>query len=138
MKGVPLRINIGLRDIKENQAELIRRDTKERFYVTEKELVNQTLSTLEKIQANMFDRAQSHLQENTRSAGSLEELLSVLDTTGGFVACSWCGRRECEDLVKEKTTADIRIVPFNPKNNISSCIGCGEQETIEVYFGRAY
>jgi len=138
MKGVPLRVNVGLRDIKENQAELIRRDTKERFYVTEKELVNQTLSTLENIQSNMFDRAKSHLQENTRSAATLEELLSVLDTSGGFVACSWCGKRACEDLVKEKTTADIRIVPFNPKNNISSCIGCGEQETIEVYFARAY
>lgn len=138
MKGVPLRVNVGLRDIKENQVELIRRDTKERFYVTEKELVNQTLSTLENIQLNMFDRAKSHLQENTRSAATLEELLSVLDTSGGFVACSWCGKRECEDLVKEKTTADIRIVPFSPKNNISSCIGCGEQETIEVYFARAY
>jgi prolyl-tRNA synthetase len=138
MKGVPLRVNVGLRDIKENQVEFIRRDTKERFYVTEKELVNQTLSTLEKIQSNMFDRAKIHLQENTRSAATLEELLSVLDTSGGFVACSWCGKRECEELVKEKTTADIRIVPFNPKNNISSCIGCGKQETIEVYFGRAY
>lgn len=138
MKGVPLRVNIGLRDIQENQVELIRRDTKERFYVKEKELVNQTLSILEKIQSNMFDRAKNLLQENTRSATTLEELLSVLDATGGFVACSWCGKRECEDLVKEKTTADIRIVPFNPKNNISSCIGCGNQETIEVYFGRAY
>jgi prolyl-tRNA synthetase len=138
MKGVPLRVNVGLRDIKENQVEFIRRDTKERFYVTEKELVNQTLSTLEKIQSNMFDRAKIHLQENTRSAATLEELLSVLDKSGGFVACSWCGKRECEELVKEKTTADIRIVPFYPKNNISSCIGCGKQETIEVYFGRAY
>ncbi len=138
MKGVPLRVNIGLRDMQENQVELIRRDTKERFYVKEKELVNQTLSILEKIQSNMFDRAKNILQEKTRSATTLEELLSVLDATGGFVACSWCGKRKCEDLVKEKTTADIRIVPFNPKNNISSCIGCGNQETIEVYFGRAY
>ena len=138
MKGVPLRVNIGLRDIQENQVELIRRDTKERFYVTEKELVKQTLSILEKIQSNMFDRAMNLLQENTRSATTLEELLSVLNATGGFVACSWCGKRKCEDLVKEKTTADIRIVPFNPKNNSSSCIGCGNQETIEVYFGRAY
>ena len=138
MKGVPLRVNIGLRDIQENQVELIRRDTKERFYVKEKELVNQTLSILEKIQSNMFDRAKNLLQEKTRSATTLEELLSVLDATGGFVACSWCGKRKCEDLVKEKTTADIRIVPYNPKNNISSCIGCGNQETIEVYFGRAY
>lgn len=138
MKGVPLRANIGLRDIQENQVELIRRDTKERFYVKEKELVNQTLSILEKIQSNMFKRAKNLLQENTTSATTLEELLSVLDATGGFVACSWCGKRECEDIVKEKTTADIRIVPFNPKNNISSCIGCGNQETIEVYFGRAY
>lgn len=138
MKGVPLRANIGLRDIQENQVELIRRDTKERFYVKEKELVSQTLSILEKIQLNMFDRAKILLQEKTRSATTLEELLSVLDTTGGFVSCSWCGKRDCEDLVKEKTTADIRIIPFNPKNNISSCIGCGNQETIEVYFGRAY
>ena len=138
MKGVPLRVNIGLRDIQENQVELIRRDTKERFYVKEKELVNQTLSILEKIQSNMFDRAKNLLQEKTRSATTLEQLLSVLDATGGFVACSWCGKRKCEDLVKEKTTADIRIVPYNPKNNISSCIGCGNQETIEVYFGRAY
>ncbi len=138
MKGVPLRINMGLRDMKENQVEFVRRDTKERFYVKEKELVNQVMSTLEDIQSNMFDRAESHFQANIRSASTLDELLSVLDTAGGFVACSWCGKRECEDLIKEKTTADIRIVPFSPKNNISACIGCGEGETKEVYFGRAY
>jgi prolyl-tRNA synthetase len=138
MKGVPLRANIGLRDIQENQVELIRRDTKERFYVKEKELVNQTLSILQKIQLNLLDNAKKHLRTNTRTAASLVELLSVLDATGGFVACSWCGKRECEDLVKEKTTADIRILPFNPKNNVSTCIACGNQDTIEVYFGRAY
>jgi len=138
MKGVPLRANIGLRDIQENQVELIRRDTKERFYVKEKELVNQTLSILQKIQLNLLDSAKKHLRTNTRTATSLVELLSVLDATGGFVACSWCGKRECEDLVKEKTTADIRILPFNPKKNVSTCIACGNQGTIEVYFGRAY
>ena len=138
MKGVPLRANIGLRDIQDNQVELIRRDTKERFYVKEKEFVNQTLSILQKIQSNLLDSAKKHLQTNTRTAASLVELLSVLDATGGFVACSWCGKRECEDLVKEKTTADIRILPFNPKNNVSTCIACGNQDTIEVYFGRAY
>lgn len=138
MKGVPLRANIGLRDIEDNQVELIRRDTKERFYVKEKEFVNETLSILQKIQSNLLDSAKKHLQTNTRTAASLVELLSVLDATGGFVACSWCGKRECEDLVKEKTTADIRILPFNPKNNVSTCIACGNQDTIEVYFGRAY
>ena len=138
MKGVPLRVNIGLRDIQENQVELIRRDTKERFYVKEKELVKQTLSILEKIQSNMFDRAKNLLQEKTRICDNFGRTTLVFDATGGFVACSWCGKRKCEDLVKEKTTADIRIAPFNPKNNISSCIGCGNQETIEVYFGRAY
>ena len=138
MKGVPLRANIGLRDIQENQVELIRRDTKERFYVKEKEFVNQTLSILQKIQSNLLDGAKKHLQTNTRTSASLAELLSILDAIGGFVACSWCGKRECEDLVKEKTTADIRILPFNPKNNVSTCIACGNQDTIEVYFGRAY
>ena len=138
MKGVPLRANIGLRDIEDNQVELIRRDTKERFYVKEKEFVKQTLSILQKIQSNLLDGAKKNLQTNTRTAASLVELLSILDATGGFVACSWCGKRECEDLVKEKTTADIRILPFNPKNNVSTCIACGNQGTIEVYFGRAY
>ncbi len=138
MKGVPLRANIGLRDIQENQVEMIRRDTKERFYVKEKELVNQTLSILQKIQSNMFNSAKNHLQSNTRTATTLEELLSILDSAGGFVACSWCGKRECEDLVKEKTTADIRIIPFNAKKNVSSCIACANQGTTEVYFGRAY
>ncbi|HEX2306059.1 MAG TPA: proline--tRNA ligase [Nitrososphaeraceae archaeon] len=138
MKGVPLRANIGLRDIQENQVELIRRDTKERFYVKEKELVNQTLFILQKIQSNMFTRAKNHLQSNTRTATTLEELLSILNSAGGFVACSWCGKRECEDLVKEKTTADIRIIPFNTKKNVSPCIACANQGTTEVYFGRAY
>lgn len=138
MKGVPLRVNIGIRDIREEQVELIRRDTRERFYVKEKDLVNETLSILENIQSNMYHLAKDYLATNTRNATHLDELLSMLDSSGGFVACSWCGRRACEDLVKEKTTADIRIIPFNTKKNISSCIACGKERTTEVYFGRAY
>ncbi len=138
MKGVPLRVNIGIRDIREEQVELIRRDTRERFYVKEKDLVNETLSILENIQSNMYHLAKNYLVTNTRNATRLDELLSMLDSSGGFVACSWCGKRECEDLVKEKTTADIRIIPFNTKKNISSCIACRKEGTTEVYFGRAY
>ena len=138
MKGVPLRVNIGIRDIREEQVELIRRDTRERFYVKEKDLLNETLSILENIQSNMYHLAKNYLLTNTRNATRLDELLSMLDSSGGFVACSWCGKRECEDLVKEKTTADIRIIPFNTKRNISSCIACGKEGTTEVYFGRAY
>ncbi|MDW0237230.1 MAG: proline--tRNA ligase [Nitrososphaeraceae archaeon] len=138
MKGVPLRVNIGVRDIREEQVELIRRDTRERFYVKEKDLVNETLSILENIQSNMYHLAKNYLLTNTRNATRLDELLSMLDSSGGFVACSWCGKRECEDLVKEKTTADIRIIPFNTKKNISSCIACGKEGTTEVYFGSAY
>ena len=138
MKGVPLRVNIGIRDIREEQVELIRRDTRERFYVKEKDLLNETLSILENIQSNMYHLAKNYLVTNTRNATRLDELLSMLDSSGGFVACSWCGKRECEDLVKEKTTADIRIIPFNTKRKISSCIACGKEGTTEVYFGRAY
>ena len=138
MKGVPLRVNIGIRDIREEQVELIRRDTRERFYVKEKDLVNETLSILENIQSNLYHLAKNYLLTNTRNATRLDELLSMLDSSGGFVACSWCGKRECEDLVKEKTTADIRIIPFNTKKNISSCIACGKEGTTEVYFARAY
>ena len=138
MKGVPLRVNIGIRDIREEQVELVRRDTKERFYVKEKDLVSEILSILENIQSNMYHLAKNYLLTNTRTAKNLDELLSILDSSGGFVACSWCGKRECEDSVKEKTTADIRIIPFNTRKNISSCIACGKEGTTEVYFGRAY
>ena len=138
MKGVPLRVNIGIRDIREEQVELVRRDTKERFYVKEKDLVSEILSILENIQSNIYHLAKNYLLTNTRTAKNLDELLSILDSSGGFVACSWCGKRECEDSVKEKTTADIRIVPFNTRKNISSCIACGKEGTNEVYFGRAY
>ena len=138
MKGVTLRVNIGIRDIREEQLELVRRDTKERFYVKEKDLVSEILSILENIQSNMYHLAKNYLLTNTRTAKNLDELLSILDSSGGFVACSWCGKRECEDSVKEKTTADIRIVPFNTRKNISSCIACGKEGTTEVYFGRAY
>ena len=138
MKGVPLRLNIGLRDMELNQVELIRRDTRERFYIKERELVDETLSTLKKIQLNLLDSAKNHLQSNTRTASSLEDLISILDASGGFVACSWCGKSECEDAVKEKTMADIRIIPFDAKNNVSPCVVCGNQLTTEVYFGRAY
>ena len=138
MKGVPLRLNIGLRDMEQNQVELIRRDTRERFYIKERELVDETLSTLKKIQLNLLDSAKNHLQSNTRTASSLEDLISILDASGGFVACSWCGKSECEDAVKEKTMADIRIIPFDAKNNVSPCVVCGNQLTTEVYFGRAY
>ena len=138
MKGVPLRVNIGIRDIREEQVELVRRDTKERFYVKEKDLVSEILSILENIQSNMYHLAKNYLLINTRTAKNLDELLSILDSSGGFVACSWCGKRECEDSVKEKTTADIRIVPFNTRKNISSCIACGKEGTTEVDFGRAY
>ena len=138
MKGVPLRVNIGIRDIREEQLELVRRDTKERFYVKEKDLVSEILSILENIQSNIYHLAKNYLLTNTRTAKNLDELLSILDSSGGFVASSWCGKRECEDSVKEKTTADIRIVPFNTRKNISSCIACGKEGTTEVYFGRAY
>jgi prolyl-tRNA synthetase len=138
MKGVPLRVNIGIRDIREEQVELVRRDTKERFYVKEKDLLGEILSILENIQSNMYHLAKNYLLTNTRTANSLAELLSILDSSGGFVACSWCGKRECEDRVKENTTADIRIIPFNTRKNISSCIACGKEGTTEVYFGRAY
>ena len=138
MKGVPLRINIGLRDIEHNQMELVRRDNKERFYVKEKDFVNQTLSILESIQSNLFERAKNYLEINTSTAKTIDQLQSVLDTTGGFVWCSWCGGRECEDIVKEKTGADIRVVPFDTKKNDLPCIACGNKGTVQVYFGRAY
>jgi prolyl-tRNA synthetase len=135
MKGVPLRIEIGPRDIKKKQVILARRDTGKKgpvkISILEKEIEN----ALSEIRKSLLRKARKFLEANIRQAASLKEFQKLLKTKRGFLVGGWCRSRTCEDKIKEKTTADIRLVPFRPKPG--KCLVCG-RKGIKVYFAKAY
>lgn len=138
LKGVPLRIEIGPRDIEKEQVTLVRRDEGKKIQIPIKELRKAVIQILNDIQKSLFSKAREVLKDMTNTAKSMNELLEILQERGGFVKACWCGSRECEDLIKEKTGADIRAIPFKHKKPFSKCIACGKKAKLVVYFARAY
>ena len=138
MRGIPLRLEVGPRDIQNGQAVLVRRDTHEKETVAFDQLAARTAELLEEIQKNMFEMAKHHLETHTFEARSVEEMEQILDTNKGFVKAMWCGCRECEDAVKEKTGATSRCIPFKQERIAETCVNCGKPATKMVYWGRAY
>ena len=138
MRGIPLRVEIGPRDIEKGEAVLVRRDTREKETVSFAELSKRVGELLESIQQDMFDRAKAHLESHTFAATSMDEMEEILDTKKGFVKAMWCGCRECEDAIKEKTGATSRCIPFKQEKLGDTCIYCGKPAQKMVYFGRAY
>lgn len=138
MKGVPLRINIGLRDIEKGQVEFVRRDTKEKMSGDRANLSDTTTSLLAKIQDNLLERAKIFLNENTSRPATYAEFKSIVEGRGGFVMAGWCGREECEDKIKDETGADIRVLPFDQMDKPARCIYCGQESKKAAIFARAY
>jgi prolyl-tRNA synthetase len=138
LKGVPVRIEIGPRDVTQGQVTLARRDTFEKIVVRDEEVVEAVRKLLEDIQHNLFNRAKKFLEEHITAVKSYKEFKEVLQTKGGFIKASWCGSRECERKIKEETGATIRIIPFEREDPISSCIYCGSEAKELVYFARSY
>ncbi len=138
MKGVPLRLNIGSRDIGKGQVELVRRDSREKTQVARKEIVDKTTLLLESIQRDLLDKATQLMHESISRPSSFNEFISIIGSKGGFARAGWCGRQECEDKVKEETGADIRVIPFEQNEKPDKCISCGQQSLKVVMFGRAY
>ncbi|MGH9993339.1 MAG: proline--tRNA ligase [Nitrososphaera sp.] len=138
MKGVPLRINIGSRDIEKGQIELVRRDTREKTQIGRRELVDRTIQILESIQKNLLERAKQLLHEKISRPSSFKEFMSIIESKGGFAWSGWCGRPECEDKVKEETGADIRVIPFEQDEKPDKCIVCGQESHKVAMFARAY
>ncbi|MDR1536752.1 MAG: proline--tRNA ligase [Clostridiales bacterium] len=138
MKGVPIRLEIGPKDIEKGQCILARRDTGEKRAVSLDEIVGEASALLDEIQANLLSRARAHLESRTFSAASLDEMGSILDSTPGFVKAMWCGSEECEDIIKEKTGASSRCIPFNQERVGDVCACCGKKADQMVYWGRAY
>ena len=138
MKGVPLRINIGPRDIEKGQAEFVRRDTKEKIQSERAELVDTANKLLANIQESLLSRARAFLNENTSRPDSYSEFKSIIERRGGFVMAGWCEREECEERIKQDTGADIRVIPFEQKDRPAKCIYCGQESKKAVLFARAY
>ncbi|MDQ4050360.1 MAG: proline--tRNA ligase [Thermoproteota archaeon] len=138
MNGVPLRINIGPRDIEGGQVEFVRRDTKEKRLAERGKLVHIATSILAEIQGSLLARAREFLKENTFKPEDFESFKSIIQTKGGFILAGWCGQEQCESKIKEETGADIRVIPFNQNPKPATCIYCGLESKNAAIYARAY
>ncbi len=138
MRGIPLRIEIGPRDIENNKAVLARRDTGEKIEINLDELEVKVAELLDKIQVEMLERARAHRDEHTYTATEYAEFLDILNNKPGFVKAMWCGDRACEDKVKEDAAATSRCMPFEQEKLSDKCICCGKPASKMVYWGKAY
>ena len=138
MRGVPLRLEIGPRDIAEGRCVLVRRDTGEKSSVpleTVKDEVNRLLAAIQK---DMLEAARLHREAHTYSVTDLDDFLETIENRPGFIKAMWCGRQECEDKIKELCAATARCIPFEQEDLSSRCVCCGEPAQKMVYWGRAY
>ena len=138
MRGVPLRLEIGPRDMAKEQVVLVRRDTGEKQIVKEEKLTETVKNLLIEIQENLFNQAKKFLQENIREASDYSEFKKIIEDKKGIIKAYWCGNRECEDKIKEETKASIRCIPFEENKASGKCIYCGKKTSTLVYFARAY
>ena len=138
LKGIPLRIEIGPRDLREGKVIVVRRDTREKSSVKYEELIDNVNSTLEQIQKNLFDKAKKFLNEHTEKIQNYEQFKDVLAKKGGFLKACWCSKQECEDRIKDETGATIRAIPLEEEPIWSNCVFCGNQSDKVAYFARAY
>ena len=139
LKGVPLRIEIGPRDIANDTCVFVRRDLGNKESVPLSRVTEMASQRLEEIQSSLFAKAKDRLKTQTSIAGSYEELRQTIESTGGFVRAGWCGSQKCEIKVKDETGSDIRLIPFDEQIDTNSkCVVCGSNATQIAYFARAY
>ena len=138
LKGVPIRLAIGGRDMENKTVELARRDTREKFTVSQENLDVYIANLLEEIQENIYNKAHQFRAEHTTEANSYEEFKALLDGKTGFISAHWDGTAETEKLIKEETKATIRCIPLNNKQEDGVCMVTGKPSTQRVLFARAY
>ena len=138
MRGIPVRVEIGPRDIENNVAVLVRRDTHEKLTVSLDELAEKVGELLDTIQHDMLERARAHRDAHTYVATNFDEFVETINEKPGFVKAMWCGCKECEDKIKEATAATSRCIPFKQEQLSDKCVCCGKPATKMVYWGRAY
>ncbi|MCL2593080.1 MAG: proline--tRNA ligase [Defluviitaleaceae bacterium] len=138
MKGVPIRLEIGPKDIENNQCVLARRDTGEKIIVSLDNVESEIERLLDEIHHNLYEKADKYLGEKTYIATTMEEFSKILEETPGFIKAMWCEDEKCELEIKEKTGATSRCMPFAQEKIADKCIVCGKDATKMVYWGKAY
>jgi prolyl-tRNA synthetase len=138
LKGVPVRLAIGARDLEQNVVEVARRDTKEKSTVTLDGIANHVRQLLDDIQSNLFERAKAYRDSHITKVDSWEEFKDVLANKGGFVSAHWDGTSETEDRIKEETKATIRCIPLENVQEEGKCVYSGKPSTQRVLFAQAY
>jgi len=138
LKGAPLRIEIGPRDVSRHEVTMVRRDTSERSTIREADVVAETKRLLDSIQSSLFEKASRALKEGIRDARAYDELKRIIENKGGFVRACWCSDTACEDQIKEETGATIRVVPLKDEKVFAGCVRCGKNANKVVYFARGY
>ena len=137
-KGVPIRIEIGPREVSQKSIILARRDTGEKKTVKEENFVLSVKKLLQEIQDNLWQRALDFQKKNTHFVDSWTDFENALKNQGGFLLAHWCGRRECEEKIAEETKATIRCIPENQKRETGKCVLCGKKSERRVLFAKAY
>ena len=138
MRGIPVRIEIGPKDIEAGHAVVVRRDNREKTIVPLENIVETVGEILEKMQADMLAKATAHRDANTHEARNWEEFTDILSRKQVFTKAMWCGERECEEAIKEETGATTRCMPFEQETLSDVCVHCGKPAKKMVYFGKAY
>ena len=138
MRGIPVRIEMGPRDIEANQAIVVRRDTREKITVAIDELAVKVPEILDTIQKDMLERARAHRDAHTYTALNYDEFKDTAANKAGFIKAMWCGDQACEDKIKEDTTCTSRCMPFAQEHLSDVCVCCGKPAKAMVYWGKAY
>ena len=138
LKGVPIRLAIGLRDIKNSEVELVRRDNNSKSIVKSKNLANVIQNTLDDIQKQIFVKAKMNLTNNITVVSDFNEFKNVIDSKGGFVYAHWDGTNETEEKIKKETKATIRCIPYENKFGPGKCIYSGKDSDQMVLFAKSY
>ena len=138
MKGVPLRIEIGPRDIAEGNCVIVRRDNREKSFVAVDNIVNEVAAGLENLTKALFEKALRHREERTYTAKTLDELVSIAGEKEGYIKAMWCGELDCEMKLKEEADVTSRCMPFEGDAVSDTCVCCGRAAKKLVYWGKAY
>lgn len=140
MRGFPMRIEIGPKDMEAGQCVLVRRDTREKLVVAIENVAEESAKLLEQIQKDMFERAKAHRDAHIWNASDYEEFKKVAEEKPGFIRTTWCGEEACENKIKEDTTCTSRCMPFNDSEvpEGATCICCGKPAKKLIYWGKAY
>lgn len=138
MKGIPVRIEMGPKDMEKEQVVLVRRDTGEKEFVSLSELEKRLPALLEEVQQNLYNQALAHRNEKTIVARDMDEFKQVLEETPGFIKAMWCGDMACEEKIKEETQATSRCIPFEQEKVSDTCVCCGNEAKELVYWAKAY